>query len=191
MALSCWIGFPDSSHVVSISACFDDATGHRTRLRAARHCRMRRQLVLNAVLLLLIACFGEGVRALSAATPQGSAASPAAKKKIAVLGSGGYLGALTFGFLQRASSLFGTGMGNCRCIGATADTAVRLNRILGKHFCLAQADESFIKLTDLSSVESIQSRLEGWDAIVFGTDLFLQSRSVTANTYEKTPNDKA
>lgn len=123
--------------------------------------------------------------------PKGSAATPAAKKKVAVLGGGGYLGAITFGFLQRAASLYGTGVGNCRCIGATSDTAVRMNRILSKNFCLAQADESFIKLTDLSSVESIQNRLEGWDAIIFGSDLFLQTRSVTANTYERTPNDKA
>jgi hypothetical protein len=123
--------------------------------------------------------------------PKGSAATPSAKRKIAVLGSGGYLGAVTFGFLQRASSLYGTGIGNCRCIGATADTAVRLNRVLSKNFCLAQADESFIKLTDLTSVAAIANRLEGWDAIIFGSDLFLQPRSVTAGTYERTPNEKA
>lgn len=123
-------------------------------------------------------------------TPQGCAGKPFEKKKVAVLGGGGYLGALTFGFLQRAASLHGTGIGNCRCIAATADTAVRLNRVLGKHFALAQADESFIKLTDLSSVDMIASRLQGWDALIMGTDLFLQKMPVTSGTYERTPNDK-
>lgn len=146
------------------------------------------RLLLLSLLLLLI---GNRSDALSVAVPKGSAATPAQKTKIAVLGAGGYLGALTFGYLQRASSLYGTGIGNCRCIGATADTAIRLNRILSKHFCLAVADESFIKLTDLSSVEAIQQRLQGWDAVIFGSDMFLQTRSVTANTYERTPNDKA
>ena len=122
--------------------------------------------------------------------PQGCAAKPFEKKKVAVLGGGGYLGAVTFGFLQRAASLYGTGIGNCRCIGATADTAVRLNRVLGKHFALAQADESFIKLTNLTSVDMIASRLEGWDALIMGTDLFIQTRPVTGGTFERTPNDK-
>ena len=127
----------------------------------------------------------------STASPKGSAAKPFEKKNIAVLGGGGYLGAVTFGFLQRAASLYGTGIGSCRCLGATADTAVRLNVVLGKHFCLAQADESVIKLTDLSSVEAIQNRLEGIDALILGSDLFLQKRPVTGGTYERTPNDKA
>jgi hypothetical protein len=55
---------------------------------------------------------------------------------------------------------------------------------------LAQADESLIKLTDLFSIEAIQNRLEGWDAVIFGNDMKLQTRAVTANTYERTPNDK-
>ena len=37
--------------------------------------------------------------------PKGCAAKPFEKKKIAVFGAGGYLGAVLFGFLQRASSL--------------------------------------------------------------------------------------
>lgn len=129
--------------------------------------------------------------AMNVGSPKGSAATPYQKKKVVVVGSGGYLGAMTFGYLQRAASLYGTGIGSIRCIGATADTSVRLNRVLSKHFTLAQADESYIKLTDLSSVDAITNRLNGWDAIIFGTDLFVQPRSVTANTYEKSPNDKA
>lgn len=125
------------------------------------------------------------------ARPQGCAATPFEKKKVAVLGGGGYLGAVTFGFLQRAASLYGTGIGSCRCIGATADTAVRLNGVLGKNFCRAQADESFIKLTDLySSADMIASRLQGWDALILGSDLFVQERPITGGTYERTPNDK-
>jgi hypothetical protein len=122
--------------------------------------------------------------------PKGSAATPLQKKKIAVLGGGGYSGGVVFGFLQRACSLYGTGFGAVRTIGATANTAVRLNRLLSKNFCLAVADESLIKLTDLQSVQALEQRLEGWDAVIFGTDLALQKRSVTANTYEKSPNDK-
>ena len=37
--------------------------------------------------------------------PKGCAAKPFEKKKIAVFGAGGYLGAVSFGFLQRASAL--------------------------------------------------------------------------------------
>jgi shikimate 5-dehydrogenase len=37
--------------------------------------------------------------------PKGCAAKPFDKKKIAVFGAGGYLGAVVFGFLQRAASL--------------------------------------------------------------------------------------
>ncbi len=36
---------------------------------------------------------------------EGCAAKPFEKKKIAVFGAGGYLGAVIFGFLQRAASL--------------------------------------------------------------------------------------
>jgi hypothetical protein len=37
--------------------------------------------------------------------PKGCAAKPFEKKKVAIFGAGGYLGAVIFGFLQRASSL--------------------------------------------------------------------------------------
>jgi hypothetical protein len=111
--------------------------------------------------------------------------------QVAVIGGGGYIGALTFGFLQRAGSLYGTGLSpNCRCIGATSATALQLNTILGKNFCLAQADESFIKLTNLESVEAIQKRLEGYDAVILGNEMVVDTRPVTAGTFEKGPNDK-
>jgi hypothetical protein len=123
--------------------------------------------------------------------PKGSAATPFQKKKIAVVGGGGYMGGLVFGFLQRACSLYGTGIGGFRCVGATADTAVRMNRVLGKNFCLAVADENNIKLTDMQSVDALQQSLQGFEAVIWGTDLSFLQRSVTAGTYDKSPNDKA
>jgi len=172
-------------------------SGSRRRLRSSAETRAN-LLSLLVQIFVVVALLTADSRSfteafsmqMAASRPQGSAARPFEKKKVAVLGGGGYLGALTFGFLQRAASLYGTGIGNCRCIGATADTAVRLNGVLTKHFCLAQADESFIKLTDMSSIDMIASRLEGWDALILGSELFLQTRPVTGGTYEQTPNDK-
>jgi hypothetical protein len=121
----------------------------------------------------------------------GSAAHPAHKKKLVVLGGAGYMGAITFGFLQRAGNLFGTGVGReVRCLGACSETAVRLNRVLSKHYCLAVADESFIKLTNLASVDAIVQRLEGYDALILGTNLGVSKKPVTGNTFEQSPNDK-
>jgi hypothetical protein len=102
-------------------------------------------------------------------------------------------GGLVFGYLQRAGSLFGTGLAPPRCLGATADTALRLNQLLSKQFCLAFADESYIKLTDLSSVEAIQQRLDGCscDALILGPTMSVRQRAVVSGTYERTPNDKA
>jgi hypothetical protein len=147
-------------------------------------------LIVSTIWLCLNAS-GFSALTMNIGSPNGSAATPYQKKKVVVLGGGGYLGAMTFGYLQRAASLYGTGIGNVRCIGATSDTSARLNRILSKHFTLAQADESYIKLTDLTSIDAITNRLNGWDAVIFGTDLYMQPRAVTANTYERTPNDKA
>lgn len=130
------------------------------------------------------------LKPLNLSQPQGAAAKPFEKKSIAVIGAGGPLGALTFGFLQRACSLYGTGLGKVRTLGATSDTATQLNRVLGKQFVLAFADESVIKLTNLQSVEALQDRFEGWNAVVWGTDVVLKTRPVTANTFETTPNDK-
>lgn len=96
-----------------------------------------------------------------------------------------------FGFLQRAGSLYGTGIDRqVRCLGATQDTSIQLNRILSKHFVLAMADESYIKLTNFADPASIAERLKGYDALVLGGGLETKVRSVTPNTYETTPNDK-
>jgi len=101
------------------------------------------------------------------------------------------MGAITFGFLQRAGSLYGTGMDrNCRALGATAGTAMALNTVLGKNFVLAQADESFIKLTNLLCVEGIEQRLQGLDGVILGNSMVAEPRPVTAGTFEKGPNDK-
>ena len=128
--------------------------------------------------------------------PKGSAAVPYPKQNIITLGNGGYLGGILFGYLQRASTIYSTGIGGSsgsgiRSIAATADTSVRLNRILNKHFVLAYAGESYIKLTNLSCVDAIQQRMIGYDAMVFGTNLYLERKKVAANTYERTPNDLA
>ena len=70
--------------------------------------------------------------------------------------------------------------------GSTAGTAAALNSQLGKHFILAQADETFIKLTNLESVESIQKSLDGYDAVIVGDSMAVQSRPVTAGTLKLT-----
>jgi hypothetical protein len=132
---------------------------------------------------------------LAPSLPKGSAAVPYQKQKIITIGNGGYLGGILFGYLQRASSIYTTGIGGSvsgiRSIGATADTSIRLNRILNKHFVLAHADESYIKLTNLSCIDAIQQRMIGYDAMVLGTNLYLERKKVAANTYELTPNDQA
>jgi hypothetical protein len=114
-------------------------------------------------------------------------------KKVAVFGGGGYLGATVYGFLQRASSLYGTGLGGSsapRAICATSAGSEGLNRVLGNAFKLAFAGENMIRLTDMQSVDSIKERIMGMDAVVLGTVYQLEKRPVTANTYGKTPNDK-
>lgn len=146
--------------------------------------------------LFIIFCFSlESCSSLSMVTPtpKGSAAKPLEKKKVAVLGSGGYLGANIYGFLQRASSLYGTGIGGSGCPRALVATAVGsrdLNNVLLQNFVLAQADESFVKLTDGSSFSSIQDRLAGFDAAIIATRYTLEQRPVTPGSYEKSPNDK-
>jgi hypothetical protein len=112
---------------------------------------------------------------------------------VAVVGCGGYLGACIFGFLQRAGSLYGTGIAGInspRAITATSAGSQSLNGVLGKNFVLAQADESFVKLTDMTSVESIRSRVKGFDAVILATLYTLEPRPVTGGSYERTPNDK-
>ena len=122
---------------------------------------------------------------------KGSASTPLVKRKVAVLGAGGYVGALVVGFLQRAGSLYPTGLSSSvRTVGATADTSWRLNRCLSQQFVLAYADESYVKLTNLSSPDAIQQRLQGWNALILGNALTVQRRPVTLNTYERTPNDQ-
>jgi len=98
-----------------------------------------------------------------------------------------------FGFLQRCGSLYGTGIDGFqgpRAITATAVGSLTLNSILSKNFVLAQADESFVKLTDMSSIDSIENRLQGFDAAILATCYALETRPVTGGSYEKTPNDK-
>lgn len=142
-------------------------------------------------LFLLLATSTVVVNALSSITPQrGCAATPLEKKKVVVLGVGGFLGSMTFGFLQRSSSLYGTGIGQVRAMVACGDSASRLNRVLSKQFVLAFADESYIKLTDLSCIDFIVERLQGFNSLILGDELEIIQRPVTVGSYEKTPNDK-
>ncbi|KAL3765895.1 hypothetical protein ACHAWO_007582 [Cyclotella atomus] len=127
------------------------------------------------------------------ANAEGCAAVPFEKKKIAVFGAGGYLGAVVFGFLQRASTLYGTGIAggsSPRAIGATRTTSEALNKVLTPCFKLAYAGEDLVRLVDTTNKDYITDRLKSFDAAVLGTVYQLESRTVTGNTYEKTPNDK-
>uniref|UniRef100_A0A7S2W5A6 Uncharacterized protein n=1 Tax=Eucampia antarctica TaxID=49252 RepID=A0A7S2W5A6_9STRA len=128
------------------------------------------------------------------ARPKGCAAQPLEKKKVVVFGAGGYLGAVIFGFIQRASSLYGTGLlggsSSPRAMGATGITLQELNRVLIREFKLAFAGEDLCRLNNMQDVEHIQARLKGMNAAVIGTVYQLETRSVSGNTYEKSPNDK-
>jgi uncharacterized protein YbjT (DUF2867 family) len=161
-----------------------------------RSINLTTDFVCRAICILLISHLVDHRCAsfsMQVAKPKGSAAKPFEKKKIAVFGAGGYLGGNAFGFLQRAGSLYGTGIAGIvspRAIVATSAGSVALNGILSKNFILAQADESFVKLTDMASVTSIQDRVRGFDAAIMGTRYSLEKRPVTLGSYEKTPNDK-
>lgn len=153
----------------------------------------------TAFLLLLVAVnmdgesLGFSLTMSTASLNKGSAAKPLEKKKVAVFGTGGYLGACAYGFLQRAGSLYGTGIagiGAPRAIVATSVGCLNLNSVLSKNFVLAQADESYVRPTDMTSIESIQSKLNGFDAAVLATRYTFKTAPVTMGTYGKGPNDK-
>jgi hypothetical protein len=73
---------------------------------------------------------------------------------------------------------------------ATSAGSVSLNGVLSKNFILAQADESFVKLTDMTNMDAIQSRVKDFDAAILATRFTLEPRPVTLGSYEKSPNDK-
>lgn len=147
----------------------------------------------NKSFYLIFFLFGVS-SAMVATNIKGTAAKPYDKKRVVVVGAGGYLGGCIYGFLQRASSLYGTGIqstqGSPRAITATAIGSVALNKVLGMNFILAQADESFVKLTDMSSLDAIEERVKGFDAAILATRCTLEKRPVTLGSYEKSPNDK-
>ncbi|KAK1747882.1 hypothetical protein QTG54_001845 [Skeletonema marinoi] len=125
--------------------------------------------------------------------PKGCASKPFEKKKICVFGAGGYLGSTVFGFLQRAGALYGTGISgqsSPRAIAATSSSAEALNKVLGSAFKLAYAGEDLVRLIDTSDVDHIIERVKSYDAAVLGTVYQLEKRTVTLNTYEKSPNDR-
>jgi hypothetical protein len=148
-----------------------------------------------SALILLFAANANGFTVTMSTSPanKGSAAKPYEKKKIAVFGTGGYLGACAYGFLQRAGSLYGTGIagvGAPRAIVATAVGSANLNSVLSKNFILAQADESYVRPTDMTSVESIKTKLNGFDAAIMATRYCFKTLPVTMGTFGKGPNAK-
>lgn len=126
---------------------------------------------------------------------RGCAKIPFEKKRLAVIGAGGSLGATVFGLLQRASALYGTGLAgaerNCpRGVCATNLGAGALNRVLTSSFKLAYAPENLLRLTDMTSVSYLTRTLNNMDAVILGTEYELESRPVTSGTYETNPNSK-
>lgn len=155
---------------------------------------MMKKGFLSSLIVLLLLHVGNVWGLATNSAPKGSAAKPFAKQKVAVFGAGGYLGSNIFGYLQRASSIYGTGIGSTfgspRCICATGMASFELNKVLSKNFKLAFAGEPNISLTNMVDVDAIAKRLKNIDAAVIGTKYLLEQRPITANTYERTPNDK-
>jgi len=77
-----------------------------------------------------------------------------------------------------------------RAIVATAVGSANLNSVLSKNFILAQADESYVRPTDMTSVESIKAKLNGFDAAILATRYCFKTLPVTMGTFGKGPNDK-
>ena len=105
------------------------------------------------------------------------------QKNIAVLGAAGYSGAVTYGFLQRASNQYGLGIDDVAVLGATMETSRKLNRVLAKSFLHAYADDEALLLANLFSVEAVAEWLQDFDALILGTDLGVAVRQVTPGTY--------
>mmetsp|Transcript_1144 Transcript_1144/g.2284 ORF Transcript_1144/g.2284 Transcript_1144/m.2284 type:complete len:448 (-) Transcript_1144:283-1626(-) len=130
---------------------------------------------------------------LSQYGPKGSAARPLDKKRVAIFGVGGYLGSTIFGFLQRASSLYGPGISSQnspRGIISAGAASMSLNSLLSKSFKLAYASENLVALTDIQDEDFITKRLVGFDVAIIGTRYTATRTKVTLNSYEKSPNDK-
>mmetsp|Transcript_23847 Transcript_23847/g.36288 ORF Transcript_23847/g.36288 Transcript_23847/m.36288 type:complete len:372 (-) Transcript_23847:7-1122(-) len=130
---------------------------------------------------------------LSLKSDKGCAAVPYNKKKVAVFGVGGYMGSTIFGFLQRASQIYGYGVKDGsfpRAIGASSIAGGELNKTLLRTFKLAFAGENLIRLTNMQDVDGIAERIREIDAVVLGTVYQLEQRPVTGGTYDKTPNCK-
>ena len=82
------------------------------------------------------------------------------------------------------------GVGSPRAICATNAGSAAMNSILSKNFVLAFADDTAFRLTDMTSVESIQAKMAGMNAGILATQYTYETRPVTMATYGKTPNDK-
>ena len=88
---------------------------------------------------------------------------------------------------------YGTGISggsSPRAIGATRTTSEAINKVLTPCFKLAYAGEDLVRLVNSTDKDYIKERLKSFDAAILGTVYQLEQRTVTGNTYEKTPNDK-
>jgi len=125
--------------------------------------------------------------------PAGSAARPLDRRRVAIFGAGGYLGATIFGFLQRASSIYGTGISNRyspRAILGSSVASAALNRVLTSSFKLAYAGRNQMALADMMDEESISPRLVGFDALILGTRYATERWPVTGGRWGKLANAK-
>ena len=93
----------------------------------SHHLRYRKmnQIRVTPFLHMISTQSGQQQQQLTPSTlPKGSAAVPFQKQKIVTIGNGGYLGGILFGYLQRAATIYTTGIGGTsgiRSIGGTAD----------------------------------------------------------------------
>jgi len=123
--------------------------------------------------------------------PLGSALKYMAKKSVAVLGAGGDLGSTIFGSLQRSAARYSRTVSLLprvpRAITATSIGPAKLLSSLSR-FVLAYASENNIALTDFSSVETLNERLENYDHTILSTTYSLKLARVNPGTYEPPSN---
>mmetsp|Transcript_9434 Transcript_9434/g.18045 ORF Transcript_9434/g.18045 Transcript_9434/m.18045 type:complete len:333 (-) Transcript_9434:157-1155(-) len=107
------------------------------------------------------------------------------EKKVAVLGTAGYSGALAFGFLKRVANQYGTGIDEVASLGATMESGTHLNHVLEKSFqSFINDDDEALLSTNLFSVDAIAESLKGCHAVVMGTDIGVAVREVTPGTFK-------
>ncbi len=119
---------------------------------------------------------------------------PYERSKLAVLGVGGDMGSVLYGYMQRASSLYGYGIesrfGCPKAFSATNRGTANLNSVLSRCFKLAFAGEDKCALTDFENVDAMSSRLKPFDYIITATAFRMAETTVTSGTYEVKPGQR-